>query len=139
MIKTTGFLASLLLAIAVCIPQLKAEQSPQVIAQPTNESITFFELMWLNEDEGGLEAAQDYFQKITPIVECYGIEFNASYRPVEVTSGYLQAPDFIFGFTFPSQQVLERFNQDPEYAQLVPTRNRIFNFDDKIQFRVKPF
>ena len=117
---------------------------PNVVAQAANQKITVVDILWLNPDGGGLAAAQDYFQKLAPIVQKYGVTFNSSYRPVGVENGYLTAPDFIFTFTFNSLEAKRAFGpdpqfQDPEYAKIIPLRNRIFNFDDRISFRVEPF
>ncbi len=145
MLKTIA-IATAATLLSSWVPMAQAEEPGlnSTLAQAPASELTFVELMWLNEDGGGMEAAQDYFQKLSPILQRHDVNFNTSYLPVAVANGYLQAPDFIFSFTFGSQKGMQAFGpdpklQDPDYAKLIPIRNRIFNFDDRLSFQVQPF
>jgi len=73
-----------------------------------------------------LEDAEQYFEKVVPIAARHGLVRIHDFSVSSVFSGDAK-PDLANLWTMAHADVFKDINADPEYKQMIPIRNRLFD------------
>ncbi len=86
----------------------------------------FFVDLLILQNGKSIQDAEQYFDKVAPIAARHGLVRIHGFNVAAVYSGDSK-PDLANLWTMAHGKVFEDINNDPEYKNMIPTRNKIFN------------
>lgn len=112
MITTLG----VLLMFSCTTKQEKSNTQNTNKMENKNEEIVNVALMYIKDGEE--ERFEEYKKKGGAILESYGGKIERVIKPTMVAEGELDMPDEIHFATYPSLEVFNKFNEDPEFVKI---------------------
>lgn len=95
-------------------PNINSEKKEKM--KTKNEEIVNVALVYLKEDEKA--RFEEYKKKGGAILERYGGKIERIVEPKMLAEGNLELPDEIHFATYPSIEVFNKFNEDPEFVKI---------------------
>jgi uncharacterized protein (DUF1330 family) len=117
--KSLNIIASIVLGIFLfvsCTSKAQNSNNKTEKMETRNQEIVNVALMYIKEGE---EARfEEYKKKGGAILEKYGGKIERIIKPKMLVEGELEMPDEIHFATYPSIEVFNKFNEDPEFIKI---------------------
>ncbi|WP_438725731.1 hypothetical protein ACR9YC_07060 [Parasphingorhabdus sp. DH2-15] len=116
-------------------PEAATSAQQDIAVQPLH----FVEFQWVNHDTSSIDEARSFISWARTVAARHNVDLQVNVMVTGIAKGGAgaQIPDFIFVYTFPSQQSMTAMQTDPEYQARLPERNRIFDFSRNTIWRVE--
>jgi len=126
--RFTLIVAPLMLLVAFVLYNQMAQANPP--------KLMFVDLLYLQPgiDESDVE---EYFKRITPIVEKHGLKRVGGFKVTKTMKGNIE-PNFINLWVVSGPHTFDRIFKDKAYLKNVPFRNKIFDMKRANMFMLSP-